>query len=143
MSGFQEQTRVVRDFYKALDASPTSGITQTLKEYTADDYTWRAFHPFQMQTDVQQVSDLFWQPFRTAVTSVQRRMDVFFAGNNFIDDGGSVWVCSMGHLMGLFDHPWLGIQPTGKMIMLRYAEFHKVENGKISRLRSILISPIS
>jgi predicted ester cyclase len=63
---------------------------------------------------------------------MQRRMDVFFAGRNFIDDGASVWVCSMGHLMGLFDEPWLGIKPTGKIIMLRYAEFHKIENGKIS-----------
>ena len=101
MSGFQEEKRIVRDYYEALDASPTSRITQTLKEHTADKYTWRAFHPFHMQTDVEQVSQLFWQPFRTAVTHVQRRMDVFFAGNNFIDDGGSVWVCSMGHMMGL------------------------------------------
>ena len=132
MSGFQEEKRIVRDYYEALDASPTSRITQTLKEHTADKYTWRAFHPFHMQTDVEQVSQLFWRPFRTAVTHVQRRMDVFFAGNNFIDDGGSVWVCSMGHMMGLFDHPWLGIQPTNKMVMLRYAEFHKVENGKIA-----------
>ena len=132
MSGFQEEKRIVRDYYEALDTSPTSRITQTLKEYTADKYTWRAFHPFHMQTDVEQVSQLFWRPFRTAVTHVQRRMDVFFAGNNFIDDGGSVWVCSMGHMMGLFDHPWLGIQPTNKMVMLRYAEFHKVENGKIA-----------
>ncbi|MFT5068984.1 MAG: putative ester cyclase [Candidatus Paceibacteria bacterium] len=39
---------------------------------------------------------------------------------------------SMGHLMGLFDEPWLGIRPTGKIAMLRYCEFNKVENGKIS-----------
>ena len=38
----------------------------------------------------------------------------------------------MGHLIGLFDFPWLGIKPTKKLTMLRYAEFHKVENGKIS-----------
>ena len=38
----------------------------------------------------------------------------------------------MGHLIGLFDFPWLGIKPTKKLTMLRYAEFHKIENGKIS-----------
>jgi predicted ester cyclase len=37
----------------------------------------------------------------------------------------------MGHLMGLFDRPWLGIPPTGKMAFLRYCEFNKVENGRI------------
>lgn len=132
MSGFQDEKRVVLDYYSALDVAPTSGITQVLKDHTADKYTWRAFHPFHMQTDVSQVANLFWEPFRNAVTHIQRRMDVFFAGNNFTDDSASVWVCSMGHLMGLFDAPWLGIQPTGKMVMLRYAEFHKVEEGKIT-----------
>ena len=34
--------------------------------------------------------------------------------------------------MGLFDNPWLGIQPTNKIAMLRYAEFHRIENGKIA-----------
>jgi len=39
----------------------------------------------------------------------------------------------MGHLMGLFDQPWLGIKPTGKMAFLRYSAFHKVEGGKITQ----------
>jgi predicted ester cyclase len=37
----------------------------------------------------------------------------------------------MGHLMGLFDAPFLGIKPTGKIAMLRYAEFNRIEDGKI------------
>ena len=38
----------------------------------------------------------------------------------------------MGHFMGLLDTPWLGIPPTGKMTFLRYAEFHRIEDGKIA-----------
>ena len=38
----------------------------------------------------------------------------------------------MGHLMGLFDNAWLEIQPTGKIILLRYCEFNRIENGKIA-----------
>lgn len=132
MSAFQHAKQLVRDYYTALDTAQPDRITQVLSDYTANKYAWRAFHPFHQQTDVKQVSELFWQPFRHAITSMQRRMDVFFAGNNFMDDGDSIWVCSMGHLMGLFDEPWLGIQPTGKIVMLRYAEFHKVVDGKIT-----------
>ena len=132
MSGYQNEKSIVSGYYNALDTAPISKITSVLEDYTAPQYTWRGFHPFEVQTDVAQVSELFWQPFRTAVTHMQRRIDVFFAGKNFMDDGASVWVCSMGHLMGLFDAPWVGIQPTGKMVMLRYAEFHKIENGKIA-----------
>jgi Predicted ester cyclase len=49
-----------------------------------------------------------------------------------MSEDGAVWVASMGHLLGLFDHPWLGVRPTGKIAMLRYGTFHKVENGKIT-----------
>ena len=52
------------------------------------------------------------------------------AGDNSLEAGG-VWVVSMGHLMGLFDHAWLGIRPTGKMAFLRYCEFNRIENNKI------------
>ena len=129
---FQSEKRVIRNYLDALDAAEGDGITQVLRDYTATNYIWRGFHPFHLQTDVHTISSHFWQPFRHAVRHMQRRMDVFFAGTNLIDDGGAVWVCSMGHLMGLFDNAWLGILPTGKIAMLRYAEFHRVEDGKIA-----------
>jgi predicted ester cyclase len=132
LTDFRNEKRLVRNYYEALDSSEINKITDVLVEFTARNYTWRAFHPFNLQTDAKVVSEIFWQPFRKSIRHMQRRMDIFFAGKNFIDDGTSVWVCSMGHLMGLFDQPWIGIKPTEKIIMLRYAEFHKIENGKIS-----------
>jgi hypothetical protein len=56
---------------------------------------------------------------------------VFIAGVNGAKDDG-IWVMSMGHFMGLFDQPWLGIPPTRKIAMLRFAEFHRVEDGRIA-----------
>ena len=132
MSEFQSEKRLVRDYYEALDTANYAEITDVLLKFTAKDYVWRAFHPFGLKTDIEAISDTFWRPFRHSIQHLQRRMDIFFAGKNFIDDGESVWVCSMGHLMGLFDKAWLGIQPTNKIILLRYAEFHKIENGKIA-----------
>lgn len=132
MSGFHDEKELVLRYYEALDAAKGQRITQTLRAFVAQDYVWRAYHPFHEQHDVETIAQLFWHPFRKAITHMQRRIDVFFAGDNFIDNDASRWVCSMGHLTGLFDDPWLGIQPTGKLIMLRYAEFHKIENGKIA-----------
>jgi len=54
------------------------------------------------------------------------------AGDNTLPDSPGVWVVSMGHLMGLFDQPWLGIPPSNKLTMLRYCEFNKVEDGRIT-----------
>ena len=65
------------------------------------------------------------------MTSVQRREDIFFANENSLDGADGIWVVSMGHLMGLFDQPFLGIPASRKITMLRYAEFNRVLNGKI------------
>ena len=40
----------------------------------------------------------------------------------------------MGHLMGLFDTPWIGIKHTNKIAMLRYCEFNKIVKGKITEV---------
>ena len=54
------------------------------------------------------------------------------AGANILDNGQTEWVCSMGHLVGLFDQDWLGIPSSGKLAFLRYVDFHKITDDKIS-----------
>ena len=61
-------------------------------------------------------------------------MDIFFAGSNSLSSNRDVWVVSMGHLMGLFDTPWIGIKHTNKIAMLRYCEFNKIVKGKITEV---------
>lgn len=92
---------------------------------------WRGVHPFNSQTGPSSAAAAFWTPLRRALPRMQRRMDLLLAGRNAMDDGASVWVVSMGQLMGLFDRDFLGVPPTGKIAMLRYAEFHRVEAGRI------------
>ena len=128
----QKEKKLIRDYYKALDSAQGTDITKVLKNYISEDYIWRGFHPFNEISDAKEVSEIFWQPFRHAFKNIQRRMDIFIAGKNQIDGFESVWVVSMGHLMGLFDNEWLGIAPSRKMALLRYCEFNKVENGKIT-----------
>ena len=76
----------------------------------------------------------FWQPLKKSFTNLQRRMDIFFAGSNSLSSNRDVWVVSMGHLMGLFDTPWIGIKHTNKIAMLRYCEFNKIVKGKITEV---------
>ena len=73
-----------------------------------------------------------WVPTRTAFSPLQRRPDVFLAGVSVTGDAPGVWVCQMGHLLGLFDRPWLAIPPTRKMTFLRYAEFNRVVDDRIA-----------
>ncbi len=131
MTDFQSEKDLVRTYLQALDASDAAFCGRVMEEYCADSLVWRGVHPFNEITGTENVSTKVWAPFKLAMTSMKRRMDVFMAGTDALHGDGAVWVTSMGHFMALFDAPWLGIQPTGKIVMLRYAEFHRVADGKI------------
>ncbi|MCS4096200.1 ester cyclase [Rhizobium sp. BK176] len=133
MSDFQQAKKVVRDYYAALDAAADTEIEAVLLNYVTDDYSWKGMHPFYEQTGPKAVAEVFWGPYRQAFKRVQRREDIFLAGINDGKGPGREWVCSMGHLMGLFDEDWLGIPANRKMNFLRYAEFHCVNNGRIEQ----------
>lgn len=132
MSEFKTEKGVVRAFYDALDKASAAESPDVVAAFSGKDFLWRGFHPFNEMTDPARVGQEFWASLKTSLTRLTHRMDLFFAGHNSLDAGG-VWVASMGHYMGLFDKEWLGIRPTGRIAMLRYAAFHLVENGKISQ----------
>jgi len=134
----QEAKRVVLDYHEALGAAcregdaTTGDIAEALGASVSEDYLWRGMHPFYEQRGAHAVAEVFWQPLVRAMAPLQRRCDVFFAGDNDADDGATTWVCSMGCLMGLFDGPWLDMPPTRRVALLRYAEFSRVADGRIA-----------
>jgi len=131
MTSFQGEKALVLAHYAALASATPDTVAALLAERVSEDWYWRGVHPWHERTGVQAVVAAFWAPFLTSFSRVQRRQDVFMAGRNEIDGFSSVWTVSMGHLMGLFDASFLGIPATGKIAMLRCAEFNRVENGRI------------
>ncbi|MEM9565270.1 MAG: ester cyclase [Actinomycetota bacterium] len=135
-SELAEAKAVVTAHHQAIDAvlaSPSrGGLVSALLTNTAPDYRWRGVDPFGELAGAEAVAAGFLGPLLDAFGPVQRRPDVFLAGSNEIDGHGSVWVCQMGHLLGLFDRPWLGIPPTGRMTFHRYAEFNRMVDGRIA-----------
>ena len=128
---FQQEKQVVKRFHTALDSVDANTLVDVMTDHCDANLLWRGYYPFGEITNPQDVAIRFWQPLKAALTCMQRREDVFFAGRNQMDDFQSVWVVSMGHLVGLFDKLWLGIEPTGKMAFLRYCSFDRVVDGKI------------
>ena len=131
MINIQKNKELVLNYYKELDMSSLDGINQVLRKYTDENYHFRGMHPFYELAGSDSVAEIFWKPFRRAIKPIQRRQDIFFAGLNDVDNK-TEWVCSMGHLMGLFDNDWLGIKANHKMVFLRYAEFNRIAKGKIA-----------
>ncbi len=132
----QAAKQVVLDYCEAFDAAPVSGLASVLGAHCSDDYFWRGVDPFGEQHGAEAAVEAFWAPTRRAFAPVMRRADVFLAGVSagptVTAEAPGVWVAQMGHLLGLFDRPWLGIPPTRKMAFLRYAEFHRVLGDRIA-----------
>lgn len=129
---YQKQKKLVLDYYNALDTAEPATVHDTVEAFCAANLLWRGFHPFNEIRGANEVSSQFWEPLKRSLSSMQRRLDIFFAGDNIYAEDGEVWICSMGHIMGLFDQPWLGIRPTRKLAFLRFAAFHKVVGDKIT-----------
>lgn len=131
MTQLQHAKNLVLDFYRSLDAAPAGDAAAVLSRYTAEAYRWRGSYPFNELMGATDVASTFWTPYKESFSPIQRRPNIFFAGSNRLDGEETIWVCSMGHLLGHFHQPWLGISPNHKMAFLRYCEFHRVAEGKI------------
>ncbi len=128
---FAADKQLVLDHYAALDNASPATVADVLSVRTSDQWHWRGVHPFNEQHGAGAVARTFWAPLLTSLNRLQRRQDIFFANQNSLDGEAGTWVVSMGHLMGLFDQPLLGIPATRKIVMLRYAEFNRVLDGEI------------
>ena len=131
MSQKQRAKKTVLDYYRRFDLTPENIVEDLLFEVMHPEIFWRGYHPCNEQFGPKAVSDQFWRPLKKALSNLQRRMDIFFAGENNIEGYQGIWVASMGHFLGLFDSPWLEIPPTRKIAMLRYGEFNHIVDDKI------------
>lgn len=130
MTDRQEAKAVVRAYFDAFENAKSDSIAGVIEEFAASGYSFRSVHPFDELEGAEAVATSVWQPMRESFTALQRRQDIFMAGPNLID--GNMWVTSMGTFMGLFDNNWLGIPSTGKIAIIPYCEFHRIENDKIA-----------
>ena len=130
MADIQASKAIVLEYFGALEVAVAEDIAASIEQFAGPDYQFRGVHPFNELEGAKAVAKAVWQPLSASFSSLQRRQDIFFAAPNLID--GNMWVTSMGKFMGLFDHDWLGIPSTGKIALIPYCEFHRIENDKIA-----------
>ncbi len=130
MSERQEAKSLALAYFETLETADSNGVPNSIRELVAPSYRFRGVHPFNEIDGLTGVIQQVWQPLHQSLTSMRRRQDIFMAGPNIVD--GTMWVISMGKFMGLFDKDWLGIPSTGKIVMVPYCEFLRVDKGQIA-----------
>ena len=131
MKSYQIQKSLILSFYDEIEAANANSIAKVIRKFTKPDLQWYGVYPFNEQKGGDAVAEVFWIPFLSAWSNVQRRQDIFLAGTSEIDNAD--WVISMGHFMGLLDGNWLGLPASRKIANLRYADFNCIKDGKIIR----------
>ncbi len=131
MKSYQTQKSLILSFYDEIEAANANSIAKVIRKFTKPDLQWYGVYPFNEQKGGDAVAEVFWIPFLSAWSNVQRRQDIFLAGTSEIDNAD--WVISMGHFMGLLDGNWLGLPASRKIANLRYADFNCIKDGKIIR----------
>ncbi|TLU66908.1 nuclear transport factor 2 family protein [Thalassotalea litorea] len=131
MTNYQTEKAYVLQYFDAMENASIENLAEVQQAFIGDDYEFFGVYPFNKIENLCDVTANVWHPIYQSFKQLQRRQDVFMAGTSEIN--GETWVMSMGHFMGLFDADWTGIRANRKVVMLRYAEFNCVENGKITK----------
>jgi predicted ester cyclase len=121
--------------------TPTAADARAvLAQYFAPNCECHVFHPINELRGFEAMATELWNPLLRAMPNLERRCDLFFAGDfdGRFCGGEGTWVTSHGYLLGTMLQDWLGIPASGDTVFVRIGEFYRVQNGKIVDARILL-----
>ena len=132
----QANKRLVWDYWQALQAGSPGEIEAVLRRYCSDDHRWRGYDPVGDLHGADEVGDGFWAPLLASLPDLERKTWLLFGGrsNGRIDGRGDegLWVTGTGVLSGTFARDYLSIPATGSRVEIRWGEFCRVEEGRVT-----------
>lgn len=111
------------DSYRTNSNNIVNGAVAAFYDTNA---TINVVHPFNELAGPENYISTFLEPLQHSFNQLSRS-EYIAIGGEFSDDQ---WVACTGYYSGQFEKPWLGITPTGTLAHLRFAEFHKMSQGK-------------
>ncbi len=102
------------------------------------DLRFLGFHPVNELDGPERVALDFLAPLLTAFPDLLRRSYICCAGQH----NNATWVATTGDFVGSFIQDWLGIPASGRSVHMRFAEFCRVEDGRVREIM-LLIDLIS
>lgn len=118
----------------ALNEQGRDAWETTLRPFFSYDVQWHGAHPINHLNGLDALVSDFWRPLLTALPDIERHDDIALDGGF----KGGDWVATTGHYTGTFLEPWLGIEPTGGVLNVRYGEFSRIDGDKIVEVYCIV-----
>ncbi|WP_440683047.1 ester cyclase [Cysteiniphilum halobium] len=127
----QQNNTYVQNIYtymQALNHADTSSILSILNTYFHKDANINISFPFNQFEGITDYHQNFWIDFFNAFSTPSRRDHIVMSGRYNDSD----WVSATGEYTGVFSKSWLNIPATNKLTHIRYGEFYKIVDNKIS-----------
>ncbi len=134
MSLSEELKTALGPFRAALTAFEGAAARAAVEAVFAADAVLHLCHPFGDLTGGAAFFDSCLTPLAAALPDLERRDMIVLAGRTA---EGQDWVGCMGNYMGTFVAPFLDIPPTGHLVHMRYHEFFRLENGRVTEMQMI------
>ncbi len=125
---------LILPFRKAAETANARELRAALGALLSPAATVRTCHPF---GDVAGPEALFtncYSPLLEAMPDLERRDMIVVSGTT---PDGQDWIGCMGNYMGTFVAPFLDIPPTGHLAHMRYHEFFRVEDERVTEVQAI------
>ena len=125
---------LIRAFRKAAETADAQGLRAAIGTLLSPDATVRMCHPFGDLAGPEALFTTCHAPLLDAMPDLERRDMIVVSGTT---PEGQDWIGCMGNYMGTFVAPFLGIPPTGHLAHMRYHEFFRVEDGRVTQVQAI------
>ncbi len=129
MTDHAANKRLVVAFLDELERAEGDAIARVLDRYCHPDAAWRIFHPFNTLDGSDAVRSGFWEPLKASFPDHEHRLH--FAIADTYED--REWVATLGHVMGTFAAPWIGIPANHGLTFLRFALNARLRDGRIDK----------
>ncbi|MEL7275311.1 MAG: ester cyclase [Pseudomonadota bacterium] len=130
-----------------LNEADPGQVEGLLSANVSDGSQWHVCHPIETLKGVENIAEGLLLPLKTAFPGAMRRDDIVVMGeargplhpDQDQSVGQGTWLATLGHLVGNFEAPFLGIPASGKLHFLRRGEFYRIdEAGQIAEAHILI-----
>ncbi|MEM7109767.1 MAG: ester cyclase [Bacteroidota bacterium] len=140
----QENKKLVWSFWKSLEEASPDSLASVAEKSVSPNCKWFGFDPVNQLQGIDEFIDDFWLPLKASFPDLRRDTHLFMGGesNGRIDGNmdldNTMWVSATGYFHATFEKDYLNIPATGSKVNIRWGEFCKMKEGKISEAYFLL-----
>ena len=111
-----------------------SRVLKVLEKLFISEAVFRVCYPFGKKVGVDNFFMDVFTPFLHALPDLERRDTIVMAGPT---QEGADWVGCCGYYTGTFSKAWLDIPPTGHQVAMRFHEFYRFEDDRVTEVQAL------